>query len=379
MAPPPSNGSGRGPSPAGVSPGVRSIDLAPPPRLKDHRSGSSSSLASGASGSQYMSDGRSMSVGRPSLDEPRSGSSSGLGRSPLADPGIPVPPMARRPSGEANMGRRPSEHPQYQSQTQQQQSQSQALGLGLPSSQSYPNRLSVDRDRLPSSTSMRKVSSSEGNSRSHSRGSGEIPRVLGPGETTPTRPTRSSNRGSSPGVPTPTRQPQPQAYPDVFEEEAEPRTPRPPDIIVPPRGGMAPPMITTTLPSPAVPQGSTLGVPDDPPLSAGGLGGAKGRPQRRASFHPPPLDTAFSREVLLTSRTGALPGAAGLTLEQDGQDSGIMDSVEDMLESFDWTLTNGGTMDGSRKKGSADAIENRLMDELSALDSVGFPQVLPSF
>lgn len=385
MAPPPPAG-GRGPSPAsaGISPGVRSIDLAPPPRLRDHRSGSSSSLASGASGSQYMSDGRSHSVGRPSLDEHRSGSGSGsaFGRSPLADPGIPVPAMARRPSGEANMagagaggGRRPSE-PYHQHQHQQGQGQTQALGLGLPSSQSYPNRLSVDRDRLPTSTSMRKISSSEGQSRSHSRGSGEIPRVAGPrpspGETTPTRPTRSSNRGSSPGGPVIPQVQQPQQpYIDVFEEESDPRTPRPPDIVPPPLG---PPTITTTLPSPAIPTGSTLGVPGEP-LSAGGLGGggAKGRPQRRASFHPPPLDTAFSREVLLTSRTGALPGAAGLTLESDGeggQDAAIMDSVEDVLESFDWTVTN-GTMDGSRKKGSADAIENRLMDELSALDSVG--------
>lgn len=54
--------------------------------------------------------------------------------------------------------------------------------------------------------------------------------------------------------------------------------------------------------------------------------------------------------------------------DQEGPDA-IMNSVEDMLESFDWTVTNGG-IDNGRKKGSADAIESRLLDELSALDSV---------
>jgi len=98
--------------------------------------------------------------------------------------------------------------------------------------------------------------------------------------------------------------------------------------------------------------------------------------QRRASFHPPPLNTAFSREVLLTSRTGALPGAVGMTVEddQEGPDA-IMNSVEDMLESFDWTVTN-GEFDNGRKKGSADAIESRLLDELSALDSVSDHRIL---
>jgi hypothetical protein len=52
----------------------------------------------------------------------------------------------------------------------------------------------------------------------------------------------------------------------------------------------------------------------------------------------------------------------------------VMASVEEMLEGFDWTATAsisglvGG--EGGRKKGSADAIESRLLDELAALDSV---------
>lgn len=201
---------------------------------------------------------------------------------------------------------------------------------------------------------MRKQSSSDG---TRSRTSSEIPRP--PAEqTTPTRPSRPQRDS------TPVKQAPKQPYADVFEEDDNLRTPRPPDIIAPPP--LAPPTITTTLPSPALANDPTLPSPADG-------GGSRNRPQRRASFHPPPLDTAFSREVLLTSRTGALPGAAHLTLDdgQEGQES-IMDSVEDMLESFDWTLTT-GAMEGARKKGSADAIETRLLDELSALDSVSLP------
>jgi hypothetical protein len=56
--------------------------------------------------------------------------------------------------------------------------------------------------------------------------------------------------------------------------------------------------------------------------------------------------------------------------DTEGPDA-IMNNVEDMLESFDWTVTNGNVENG-RKKGSADAIESRLLDELSALDSVSF-------
>lgn len=359
------------------SPGIRSIDLAPPPRLKDHRSGSSSSMASGASGSQYMSEGRSMSVGRPSMDEGRNGSN--LGRSPLADPSMPVPPssagMGRRPSGEAMMaGRRPSEDvtrrpPGPHNNGNGNGGQGAAgLGYGLPTSQSHPSRLSglsVDRPNMndqrrpsggPSSSAMSNQNSSDGSrSRTSMDGARSGP---GPDQTTPTRPSRAK-RDSNDAIP-PVKQP----YTDVFEEEDNPRTPRPPDIST--SAPLAPPKITTTLPSPALGRDPTLASasPIDGP-------GAAKRPQRRASFHPPPLDTAFSREVLLTSRTGALPGAAGLTVDDDGPEGkdAILDSVEDMLESFDWTLTT-GTMDGARKKGSADAIENRLLDELSALDSV---------
>lgn len=382
---PPSTGSGlmaRSTSNGMSSPGIRSIDLAPPPRLKDHRSGSSSSLASGASGSQYMSEARSMSVGRPSIDESRAGTS--LGRSPLADTSMPVPPasagMGRRPSGEAMMaGRRPSEdvsrRPPGSAGQQGPGLQGAAgLGYGMPTSQSHPSRLSglsIDRpsssdQRRPSgasSSAMAKQASSDGGP-SRTSMDATRPNAL-PDQTTPTRPSRA-NRDSNHAIP-PIKQP---SYTEVFEEEENPKTPRPPDITT--SAPLGAPKITTTLPSPAV------GRDRDPSLASPVDGGpTKHRPQRRASFHPPPLDTAFSREVLLTSRTGALPGVAGLTVDDDGQEGkdAIMDSVEDMLESFDWTLTT-GTMDGARKKGSADAIEIRLLDELSALDSVSSPNSL---
>ena len=46
-----------------------------------------------------------------------------------------------------------------------------------------------------------------------------------------------------------------------------------------------------------------------------------------------------------------------------------MNNVEEMLDGFDWTARTGIGENG-RKKGSADAIEGRLLDELTALDSV---------
>ena len=65
-----------------------------------------------------------------------------------------------------------------------------------------------------------------------------------------------------------------------------------------------------------------------------------------------------------------LPGAAGLTVDEGkGSDDAILDNVEEMLEGFDWTA-GGGFWDNGRKKGSADAIEGRMQDELTALDSV---------
>lgn len=160
-------------------------------------------------------------------------------------------------------------------------------------------------------------------------------------------------------------------YEEVFEEDDDKGRSQPqlqPPNQQPAQGTstnatpLTAPTITHTLPSPAMPSDPNMTAVTEPPKS--------NKVQRRASFHPPPLTTAFSREVLLTSKTGILPGAAGLTLNdgEAGQDA-IMNNVEEMLEGFDWTVSS-INVEAGRKKGSADAIEGRLLDELSALDSV---------
>jgi hypothetical protein len=195
-----------------------------------------------------------------------------------------------------------------------------------------------------------------------------------------------------------------QRYEDVFEDDDKDQHPSAPSSHSQSTSQSTPlaaPTITHTLPSPAIPQDSQLPSNNNPntgktvssqtPAPAAEdliVGPGKNtKTRRRASFHPPPLTTAFSREVLLTSRTGVLPGGAGLTLPAgngggtgeggDGDEAGkdaIMDSVEELLEGFDWTGSSmnmiQGNEVGGRKKGSADAIESRLLDELSALDSV---------
>jgi len=86
--------------------------------------------------------------------------------------------------------------------------------------------------------------------------------------------------------------------------------------------------------------------------------------QRRVSFHPPPLTTAYSRDVLLTSRTGMF-GAIGEDDDPDEAGDAIMSNVEEMIEGFDWTAATVGGADRSK-----DVIEGRLLDELAALESV---------
>nr|ODN75017.1 hypothetical protein L203_06555 [Cryptococcus depauperatus CBS 7841] len=103
------------------------------------------------------------------------------------------------------------------------------------------------------------------------------------------------------------------------------------------------------------------------------------RLNRRASFHPPPLDTTISRDVLLQTRTGLLPGAAGMTIDVAEDGDAILKNVEDILEDFDWGIGAGHLGPGleKRKKGS-DAIESRLLDELAALDSANIHAFLES-
>jgi hypothetical protein len=311
------------------------------------------------------------SLGRPSLDEQRSGS--GYGRSPLADPtSLPMPINNRRPSGDA-MARRPSEdHSRRPSDGRTPSPYGSGtspnvagLGMGMPTSRSQPDRLSIgesfgNRQRRPSADT-----SSNGQPARKPSSSDQVPlaSTMSRGGSNDRHGSSSSRSGPEITIPPPKAK-----YGEVFEEvdEDQTRTPRPSNSI--PQTPLAPPKIMTTLPSPATATDPRLGSPMDANGNSNGV--TRNKTQRRASFHPPPLNTAFSREVLLTSKTGASPGAVGMTVEddQEGPDA-IMNSVEDMLESFDWTLTN-GAIDNGRKKGSADAIESRLLDELSALDSV---------
>lgn len=209
---------------------------------------------------------------------------------------------------------------------------------------------------------------------------------------------RSPSGGVGLGAPSATRQ----SDTDVARGDA-PAAPRREELAAPARpprhgatnGVPAPidstltPTITTTLPSPAVPASTKVPamppMPPMPPVPADPDEFAPPRKpgQRRKSFHPQPLNTAFSREVLLTSKSGILPGA-GLVLDDTDPDA-IMTNVEEMLEGFDWTASAGAASglagDGIKKKG-ADAIESRLLDELAALDSVssrGQAQLLGTF
>lgn len=95
--------------------------------------------------------------------------------------------------------------------------------------------------------------------------------------------------------------------------------------------------------------------------------------QRRVSFHPPPLTTAYSRDVLLTSKAGAF-GAIG---EDDPEEAGdaIMANVEEMIEGFDWTAV---TAPGPDRGKGTDVIEGRLLDELAALESANIHAFLES-
>lgn len=127
--------------------------------------------------------------------------------------------------------------------------------------------------------------------------------------------------------------------------------------------GLAPPVAPTIITTEASPNPNDGGSSTLVPPSAN----SNAKMRRRSSFHPPPLDTAFSREVLLTSRSGLLPGAGVIVDQQDNAEDAILQNVEELLEGFDWTAATSG----DQKKKGADAIESRLLDELAALDNVG--------
>ncbi|RXK38676.1 hypothetical protein M231_03986 [Tremella mesenterica] len=305
-----------------TSPSSSTADLTPPV-FRTARSASTSSVISAHSSQYPTSDGGS-SAGRlrPSLDDQRTPTMGTFGRSPLAESSFPPP---RRPPGS-----------DLRVVTPRESEFTNGLGRGPP-----PNvrKMSDERDRGrlvpdPRNAPMRHEDRGE-MSRRQSNNDREIledERSTFRGKTYP----NDQGRGN-----------------EVFEDDGDHRN------------GHAP-QIHTIPASPAPPQESTSRS-----------GPTNEKPKRRQSFHPPPLNTAFSREVLLTSRTGVLPGVAGLTVDDDGGgEDAIMASVEEMLDGFDWTAM--AVDEHGRKKGSSDAIETRLLDELSALDSANIHAFLES-
>ena len=259
------------------------------------------------------------------MDESRAGSS--LGRSPLGDSAL----AARRPSGN---GLSPSPN----------------IGMGLPSTSLGREEWLRDSARQPSAASDYDAQTPRGG-RPSSEAVGNGVRS----DDNPRRPSMEPTRDEPPDTPRANRVVDDRSRTNGSVTNNQDWTGDSTSTPVPPTSQTAP-IITTTLASPSVPQEEKIPTPTEK------------RSQRRQSFHPAPVDTAFSREVLLTSRTGILPGAAGLTVEADKEtaDQALLNNVEEMLEGLDWTagVGNGG------KKGSADAIESRLLDELAALDSV---------
>lgn len=96
--------------------------------------------------------------------------------------------------------------------------------------------------------------------------------------------------------------------------------------------------------------------------------------KRRVSFVPPPLSTGYSRDVLLTPRTGLLGSDVALSSDDDAGDA-IMANVEELIEGFDWTATAAA---GDKARSGPDAIEGRLLDELAALESANIHAFLES-
>lgn len=337
------------------------LDLRPPQMPKTQRSGSNSSFAS-AQSSSYQSEQGQGSRSRLIDQRQHTPRAESFSRSPLADSNIPPARTSfdRRPSGDSRLtpvvsnghGRGGSGSG---SPSPYGHSNGSGIGLGAPTSGSGRNG---DRPSNPQREMSETSTYQERSDRAHRPSMERLQQNARPASPAsperPIRPSRGLPKGSvdmvSGGSGSGSR-----------DQISRPSTSDRRDNVPPPLQSQLAPTITTTLPSPALPSAETLAP--TPTESK--------RPTRRASFHPPPLQTAFSREVLLTSRTGLLPGA-GLTVDDgEAKEDAIMASVEEMLEGFDWTASAANGEGGVKKRG-ADAIEGRLLDELAALDSVGY-------
>nr|ODO04430.1 hypothetical protein L204_00790 [Cryptococcus depauperatus CBS 7855] len=310
--------------------------LVPPQQLgHSHRAGSVSSInSSQTQSSNYPSTAIAYSESsrnRISLEDDRSPPSSygnsAFGRSPFSD-------RARRPSTDDN--RAPSPRVGH----------GQGVGLGQSPVQ---RKISDDRiDRLtPSNLKIVSATSDDGPIGAESirtrRNESDMGLIAEPEERSSSKLGRvEKNRGDR------------QLDRPLFANETRTQT------------GAQTPIITTT-------DLSSSPGPSTTPTSK------SSRLNRRASFHPPPLDTTISRDVLLQTRTGLLPGAAGMTIDVAEDGDAILKNVEDILEDFDWGIGAGHLGPGleKRKKGS-DAIEGRLLDELAALDSANIHAFLES-
>ncbi|WVQ76259.1 hypothetical protein IAR50_005924 [Cryptococcus sp. DSM 104548] len=310
-------------------------DLAPPQFLgRTERSGSFSSLNS----ANTQNSNYPPTAGRPSIDDERSPPSS-AGAGAFARTPDPV----RKPSGDSIPSPRVAA--------------GQPIGTGPPPAQRI---MSDDRADKLRPSNLRNVSAAS----EYDQGVNEGVRMRKTESDLGAVPETESYQ--TPPVSTRREKQPPAPAPPAIREPS----PTPDSAPAPKPTAMAPPRIMTTDLSAPAQSSSALS-----PISA-----TSATRSRRASFHPPPLDTTISREVLLKGRTGLLPGAASMTIDDtDGGDDAVLKNVEEMLEGFDWGF-GGGALGGSleRRKKGADAIEGRLLDELLALESANIHAFLES-
>ncbi|OWZ79276.1 exocyst protein [Cryptococcus neoformans Bt85] len=336
-------------------PRVGNSDLTlPQPFGRSYRANSSSSVNSSQTyGNHYQPSHSESSRGRPSVDDDRSPpSATGTGafaRFPLSDTGrrpsggdgrAAISPRAVAPGNGVGMGPPPA---------QRKMSDDRAEKIGLSALRNVSAASEYDSGAAGDASSRMKKSESDMSVIAETETERSVSAGAGGKATQSSRiPSAPVIREHSPSPPPPPPPPpQSTSNPQASEQKPKP----------------APPTITTTdlsVPSPGL---NTSADFSSSPVSAT-------RSSRRASFHPPPLDTTISRDVLLQSRTGLLPGAAGMTIDESEGDDGVLKNVEEMLEGFDWGMSAGGLgLNGEGRKKGADVIENRLLDELTALDS----------
>lgn len=107
-----------------------------------------------------------------------------------------------------------------------------------------------------------------------------------------------------------------------------------------------------------------LQIPSAPPLPSSSPT-AKREQLARVSFFDPQQQATADRLLF-----GNTKGIGSLGAEDPAEET--MANVEEMLEGIEWNYTGGYGGGKSGRKGAADMIEARLLDELMALEKVGF-------